>query len=98
MASLSTHVIDAAWGGGRREVVVSVDDANGVRVGEGVTDAEGRVGGLATDLRTGSYCISWKTGGSFLQAVSVTAELGEDRHYHVPLLVSDVSAVTYLGA
>lgn len=97
VVSLSTHVIDAARGGGRPAVPVVVHDDRGAPVGEGITDTEGRIAGLAVELPTGSYRISWQAGGGFLSTISATVELDEQRHYHVPLLVSDVSAVAYLG-
>ncbi|MDQ2728481.1 MAG: hydroxyisourate hydrolase [Actinomycetota bacterium] len=97
-ASLSTHVLDAAGGGGRPGLAVSVHDESGELMGQATTDDEGRVASLAIGLAPGRYRISWRTGGAFLTAVAVTVELGGDRHYHVPLLASGASAVTYLGA
>lgn len=97
-ASLSTHVLDAAGGGGRPGLAVSVHDERGELVGEATTDEAGRVAALAMGLAPGRYRISWRTGGAFLAAVAVTVELAADRHYHVPLLASGASAVTYLGA
>lgn len=77
---------------------MSVRDAAGLVVGGGISADDGRVAALAAGLATGSYRISWETGGSFLSSISATVELSEDRHYHIPLLVSDVTAITYLGA
>jgi 5-hydroxyisourate hydrolase len=100
--SLSTHVLDAAAGGPRAGVAVTVHAVtgpppDGPPVASAVTDADGRIPSLATDLVPGSYRIEWSTAGAFVSAVAVTVELSEDRHYHVPLLVSPASAVTYLG-
>jgi 5-hydroxyisourate hydrolase len=97
MPSLSTHVLDSAAGGPRPGVVVSVTDATGAAVASGLTDADGRTGHLGVSLPAGSYRITWRTGGGFLEEVAVTVRLTEDRHYHVPLLASPVSAVAYLG-
>jgi 5-hydroxyisourate hydrolase len=96
-ASLSTHVLDAAAGGPRVGVVVTVRDQSGAVVGSGSTDADGRVAPLGTDLAPGHYQLTWESGGGFVLAVSATVALTEDRHYHVPLLASPVSAVVYLG-
>ncbi len=96
-ASLSTHVLDATGGGGRPGLAVCVHDEGGALVAEAATDDAGRVVSLATGLTPGRYRISWRTGGAFIGAVAVTVELTEDRHYHVPLLASGASAVTYLG-
>lgn len=98
MVTLSTHVLDAAGGGGRPGLAVTVHDDDGALVGQATTDDAGRVASLAGGMVPGRYRISWQTSGSFLSAVTVTVVLAEDRHYHVPLLASDASAVTYLGA
>jgi 5-hydroxyisourate hydrolase len=95
--SLSTHVLDAAAGGPCPGVAVTVADAEGTTVAAGITDAEGRSADLAVDLPAGTYRIGWRTGGGFIREVAVTVHLAEERHYHVPLLASPVSAVTYLG-
>lgn len=97
MPSLSTHVLDAAAGGPRPGVAVTVVDATGTTVASAATDAEGRIADLAGDLPAGRYQIRWYVGGRFLQEVAVSVDLSEPRHYHVPLLASPVSAVTYLG-
>lgn len=95
-ASLSTHILDAAGGGARPGVAVEVRDGSGILVGSGVTDEQGRVGELASGLSAGSYRISWRTGGHFLEDVAVTVKL-VDGHHHVPLLATGASAVVYLG-
>jgi 5-hydroxyisourate hydrolase len=97
VASLSTHVLDAAAGGPCPGVTVTVADAEGTTVAAGLTGLDGRCADLAAGLPVGVYRIGWRTDGVFIQEVSVTVHLGEERHYHVPLLASPVSAVTYLG-
>ena len=98
MISLSTHVLDAAAGGGIAGLEVLVHDGEGAVVASGVTGSDGRIGELAASLEPGTYRIEWRPGGSFVQAVATTVVLGEDRHYHVPLLSSPACAVVYLGA
>jgi 5-hydroxyisourate hydrolase len=98
MASLSTHVLDAAAGGPWPGVLVTVHDEAGQLVASATTGADGRASPLAADLPLARYRINWETGGKFLAAVSVTVALTEERHYHVPLLASPASAVAYLGA
>jgi 5-hydroxyisourate hydrolase len=97
MPTLSTHVIDASGGGARPHVEVRVTDEGGALVTSAYTDDEGRIGALATGLTAGPYRITWVTRGAFVAEVAVTVELADERHYHVPLLVSPVSAVAYLG-
>jgi 5-hydroxyisourate hydrolase len=95
--SLSTHVLDAAAGGPRPGIPVSVRAEDGSPVASGVTDADGRIGSLASGLAPGRYRIEWSTGDAFVQSVAVTVDLADERHYHVPLLASPVAAVAYLG-
>ncbi len=97
MPSLSTHVLDAAAGGPLVDVQVTVTAVSGDLVAGGTTDNTGRISDLADGLPTGTYRIAWETGGDFLAGVAAVVVLADDRHYHVPLLASPVSAVTYLG-
>jgi 5-hydroxyisourate hydrolase len=97
MPSLSTHVLDTAAGGPQPGITVTVTDDHGAVVGSGTTDDSGRIADLVADLPTGTYRIRWATGGRFVDEVAVSVRLTEDRHYHVPLLASPVSAVVYLG-
>ncbi len=78
-------------------VTVTVRDESGAILARSATDRDGRVPHLATDLATGTYQLTWDNGGDFLAAVSATIRLNDDRHYHVPLLASPVSAVVYQG-
>jgi 5-hydroxyisourate hydrolase len=95
--SVSTHVLDGAGGGPRRGVPVTVTDGAGHPVADGVTDEQGRITELASGLAPGTYAVTWRTGGRVTAAVTVTFHLGEDRHYHLPLLAADAMAVSYLG-
>jgi 5-hydroxyisourate hydrolase len=97
VASLSTHVLDTGAGAAFVGVRVEVHDESGRLVGEGHTDRDGRVGSLARDLIPGDYTLRFEVAGAFVRALQVTVALTDDRHYHVPLLTSGWSAVTYLG-
>ena len=97
MPSVSTHVLDASAGGGVEGLTVELRDLSDNVVGSGSTDRDGRVASLASGLAPGAYRLSWEVGGDFVVQVVVTVALDEDRHYHVPLLVSAASAITYLG-
>ncbi|MBO0729088.1 MAG: hydroxyisourate hydrolase [Acidimicrobiaceae bacterium] len=98
MASLSTHVLDAAAGGPHRPVHVEVHDTTGTRVGEGRTDESGRIESLAESLAPGSYRITWRLEGAFVVALSATVVLAGEGRCHVPVLASDGLAAVYLGA
>ncbi|MEX1037490.1 MAG: hydroxyisourate hydrolase [Acidimicrobiia bacterium] len=105
MISISTHVLDTGSG----------DPASGLKVrlerrrGEGwseansaVTDDDGRVSDLGSDLESGVYRLKFDTGGygnGFYPEVSVTVDLDDSReHYHVPLLLSPYGYSTYRGS
>jgi 5-hydroxyisourate hydrolase len=98
--TVSTHVLDAAAGGPRPGVAVTLETAAGSPVAVGVTDASGRVSALANDVAAGRYRLRWDLSdrAGFLVEVAVVVELDEERHYHVPLLAAPASIVSYLGA
>lgn len=96
MVSVSTHVLDGAGGGPRAGVAVALEDLDGMPVGAATTDAAGRAAQVATGLAPGRYRLRWMLDG-FLREVAVVVDLAEDRHYHLPLLASGASAVSYLG-
>jgi 5-hydroxyisourate hydrolase len=94
---ISTHVLDGAAGGPVRGVNVELLDRDGNTMARGTTDDRGRIEVLADGLAPGPYEIVWRLGG-FVVSLSATLDLSEERHYHVPVLASDHSAVVYLGA
>ncbi|MGN2635592.1 hydroxyisourate hydrolase [Nocardia takedensis] len=105
MSSLSTHVLDAVRGA--PAAGVAVDLYRGDRLlGTGSTDADGRVARLADDLTPAVYRLVFDTGGYFAQQridtfypeVSISFAVGEERHYHVPLLLSPFAFSTYRGS
>jgi 5-hydroxyisourate hydrolase len=110
VSAVTTHVLDAAVGrpaSGVRVQLWRVDDEGpGVRVAEGRTDRDGRVGDLGPDrLDAGTYRLVFDTGewfaaqdrDTFYPQVVVTFSLGEG-HHHVPLLLSPFAYSTYRGS
>ncbi len=102
MATLSTHVLNTARGRPAAGIWVELADA-GEPVAEGVTDADGRVGSLGGDLAPGTYTLRFDTGGylggeGFYPEVVVTFAVGDEDHYHVPLLLSPFGYSTYRGS
>jgi 5-hydroxyisourate hydrolase len=94
--SLSTHVLDVERG--RPATGVQVELYRGdERVGSGETDSDGRIGELATSLEPGTYRIVFAPPSPFFRRVELELAL-EGGHYHVPLLVSSYSCVTYRGS
>jgi 5-hydroxyisourate hydrolase len=96
--SFSTHVLDAAAGGGRPGVGVRLAD-HLRSLADQVTDADGRVAALASDLPVGDYRLTFSApDDAFVAEVSVVVRCRRDGHYHVPLLLAGSAASVYLGS
>jgi 5-hydroxyisourate hydrolase len=94
--SLSTHVLDTGSGSPARGVRVELLRESGV-VATGETDGDGRIVALADGLTAGRYSLVFHPPSPFFRRVELTLELA-DGHYHVPLLVSPYSCVSYRGS
>jgi 5-hydroxyisourate hydrolase len=110
MSSLSTHVLDAVSGQPAVGVRVSLECRVGEEwrpLGDGVTDADGRLRDLAPDgLDLGVHRLVFATGEyfaatgqtGFYPEVTVAFTVTEERHHHVPLLLSPYAFSTYRGS
>ncbi len=111
MRTVSTHVLDAVLGRPAVGVAVRLAVRSGAAgwqdLGEGVTDTDGRVADLAPGgLGKGTYRLVFDTGtyhqatgqDGFYPEVSVCFLVAEERHYHVPLLLSPFAFSTYRGS
>lgn len=113
MASLSTHILDTSIGLPAPNVRVTCCRKEGgqwLQVGEGTTDADGRVKGLHGDqmMTPGShYQLTFFTSPyfeardvtTFYPEVNVQFVVGSDKsHYHVPLLLNPFGYSTYRGS
>ena len=109
MSTLSTHVLDTSLGkpaAGIRVVLSRGDKA----IGEGITDADGRVRDLLAksgELPPGDFRLRFETGAYFgkLERESFYHDITIDfvvrasgEHYHVPLLLSPFGYSTYRGS
>ncbi len=95
-ASLSTHVLDTATGSPAAGVTVELMQGE-QQVAGAETDADGRAR-LAEALDLGRYRLVFHPPSEFFIRVEYELELDEDRHYHVPLLVSPFSCASYRGS
>jgi 5-hydroxyisourate hydrolase len=95
-ASLSTHVLDTAQGLPLHGVRVSLYRGTDL-VARAETDADGRVKELGRELAAGSYRLLFDVKGPFFEEIAIQVKL-DNGHYHVPLLVSPFSCVTYRGS
>ena len=112
MSGISTHVLDTSRGCPAAGVPVVLEravDSGWESVGRGITDADGRAGGLFSSVpEEGRYRLNFDTGayfravgeaGFFYPEVSVTFTVGQgEEHYHVPLLLSPFGYSTYRGS
>jgi 5-hydroxyisourate hydrolase len=96
--TLSTHILDTEAG----------EPAAGVKVGLfqhkdllslQETDQDGRISNLfETKLAPGEYRLVFYVESGFFEKVELTVALVEERHYHVPLLISSYACVSYRGS
>jgi 5-hydroxyisourate hydrolase len=111
MSTLSTHVLDAAAGLPAAGVRVALDRRDGDgwrRLGEAVTDDDGRArdlapGGLGAGVHrlvfaTGAYFAATNQAGFYPEVPVVFEVTDPERHYHVPLLLSPFAFSTYRGS
>ena len=112
--SISTHVLDTAFGAPAAGVAVTLERVEGrereVVISRGVTDADGRVAALVPVggmMEAGTYRLSFDVASyfavtqreSFYSEIAVTFSVGhEAQHYHVPLLLSPYGYSTYRGS
>ncbi|WP_054815548.1 hydroxyisourate hydrolase [Nocardia arizonensis] len=105
MSSLSTHVLDTVRGAPAVGLEVALY-AGGAAVARVRTDHDGRVAALGEGLAAGHYRLVFDTGAYFARLrvdgfypeVSITFAVTEERHYHVPLLLSPFAFSTYRGS
>jgi len=104
MSTLSTHVLDTAKGKPAAGVPVILEHS-GLRIGSGVTDADGRLRFTDHQLVAGEYRITFETAvyfgdqPAFYPSVSVLFSIQDPTaHYHVPLLLSPYGYSTYRGS
>ena len=96
--TLSTHILDTETGepaAGLRVGLFSGKDLISLQE----TDEDGRIANLfETTFRPGEYRLVFYVEGRFFEKVELTLALVEERHYHVPLLVSSFACATYRGS
>ena len=109
---VSTHVLDTRIGrpaSGLEIRFYSLEDDLPVLESTATTDQDGRVPALTTEpLQPGkyrivfdvaSYAVKQGLDASFFTALSVDIDIRDvDRSYHVPLILSPHSCMTYLGS
>ena len=100
MSQLSTHVLDTALGSPAGGVTVSLE-RDGSVVARGTTDTDGRVADLGPErLDPGTYRLRFDTTARspFFPEVVIAFVVADERHVHVPLLLSPHGYTTYRGS
>lgn len=105
---ITTHILDTATGRPAARVPVALErlEAGVWRpVGSGETDDDGRLRTLLPDgpAPHGHYRIRFDTGAylgaqAFFPTVQIEFVVRDDRHHHVPLLLSPFGYSTYRGS
>jgi 5-hydroxyisourate hydrolase len=108
MSYVTAHVLDAAAGLPAAGLAVHLEDGTGALLATAVTDDDGRVGDLGPDtLAPGVYRVVFATGPFFEargtahfhpEVVVAFRTDADQRHYHVPLLLSPYAYTTYRGS
>jgi 5-hydroxyisourate hydrolase len=105
VTSLSTHVLDTAIGRPAAGLLIGLEGHDGQAwsgVAVASTDDAGRVDDFG-QLLPGRYRLVFDVAGlfgdeSFFPEVIVSFQLGDEDHYHVPLLLSPFAYSTYRGS
>jgi len=105
---ITTHVLDTTKGVPAKGLAVLLELRDKDRwflLGQGVTDADGRVMTLLPpehELRIGTYRLTFAVGAwqeGFYPEVAVTFSVKDpERTYHVPLLLNPFGYSTYRGS
>jgi 5-hydroxyisourate hydrolase len=103
VSTLSTHVLDTAKGRPAEGIAVRLETRTGEVLGEGLTDADGRIGSIGPErLERGAYVLRFDTSlyvdGFFPEVMVVFTVADPDQHYHVPVLLSPYGYSTYRGS
>jgi 5-hydroxyisourate hydrolase len=108
MGTLSTHVLDISLGRPGAGVGVVLETGDGQTIGDGVTDADGRVTSIGPDrleagdyrlrFASGEYFAAQGTGAFYPEVVVVFTVADPTQHFHVPLLLSPYGYSTYRGS
>lgn len=110
MGTLSTHVLDTSLGAPAQGIRVVLATRAGEPLGDGVTDADGRISSIGPDtLPSGDYRLTFETAGWFAgrspstdwfypEVIVVFTIADPEQHYHVPVLLNPYGYATYRGS
>lgn len=110
-SKVTTHVLDTSIGKPATDVVIQLQQKNDTwqALAQSITDKDGRITDLLPaqlHLPAGSYKLVFDTGVYFNQKsmhgfypqIEIQFLLGDEPHYHVPLLLNPFGYATYRGS
>ena len=112
MSQITTHILDTSRGEPAREVTVHLErpnkDDTWKNISTGLTDKDGRINDFLPDgepLEAGIYRLVFETSSYFSEQgvlgfyplVTISFEIRDTEHYHVPLLLNPYGYSTYRG-
>jgi 5-hydroxyisourate hydrolase len=96
--TLSTHILDTEIGepvGGVRVALYKERELISLQE----TNEDGRIANLfEREFWPGEYRLVFHVNTGFFEKVELTIALVEERHYHVPLLISSYACASYRGS
>ncbi len=113
MSQITTHVLDTSAGRPAQGITIVLEqlssDGKWIRLGKGKTNSDGRLPTLLSDeiqLDHAVYQLVFDTGTyfkvqgvkGFYPSITITFEIADDTHYHVPLLLNPFGYSTYRGS
>lgn len=113
MSQITTHILDTTLGKPAQGVSIVLEQQTihniWLQIGEGKTNSDGRLPNLLSSdvkLNIGTYRLIFDTAlyfkalgvKGFYPSVTITFELSDDSHYHVPLLLNPFGYSTYRGS
>lgn len=108
MGTLSTHVLDTSRGKPAEGVRITLETLAGEPLGEGETNADGRVGEIGPQqMEAGDYRLHFAAREyydrlgmeSFYPEITVAFTIADaSQHYHVPILLNPFGFSTYRGS
>ena len=108
MSTISTHILDTAFGTPAAGIAVTLFRVrDNVALGSGVSDVDGRVRDLTAEpVVPDTYRLRFETAAyfaasardAFYPEINVVFLVAGAAHYHVPLLLSPFGYSTYRGS
>ncbi|MDW6004507.1 hydroxyisourate hydrolase [Vibrio mangrovi] len=107
MSTLSCHILDTSSGCPAANILVKLSAyQSSESLASATTDADGRIRFENIRLSANAYTLSFHVaayceqtfGQTFFPKIEVHFQVAEQRHYHIPLLLSPYAYSTYRGS